>query len=82
MMTLNEVFAWKHPPALFIDEFANVHSLNMIVIYIPENLSSDWMEWNSNLQRIQKTKTRTKSISYIQSHTKVTAVLLFRGVIG
>ena len=65
MMTLNEVFAWKHPPALFIDEFANVHSLNMIVIYIPENLSSDWMEWNSNLQRIQKTKTRTKSISYI-----------------
>ena len=65
IINFKEVIAWKHPPPMFIDEFANVHSLNMIVIYIPENISSVWMEWNSNLQRIQKTKTRIKSISYI-----------------
>ena len=66
MISFKEVFAWKHPPAMFIDEFANIHSLNMIVIYIPGNLSSDWKEWNSNLLRIQKTKTKIKSISYIK----------------
>ena len=65
MTIANEGFAWKHPPAPFIDEFANIHSLNMIVMYLPDNLSSNWMEWNSNLQKIQKTKTRIKPMSYI-----------------
>ena len=70
IITFKELFAWKLPQALFIDDFANIHSLNMIVIYIPENVSSDWIEWNSNLQRIQKTKTRIKSININSRHVE------------
>ena len=63
LLILNQALAWRHPPALFIDEFANVHKLNMIVTYISDNSASDWMEWHSNHQKIQK-NSRIKQMSY------------------
>ena len=63
LLIFNQALAWRHPPALFIEKFANVHQLNMIVTYIPDNSASDWMEWHSNHQKIQK-NSRIKQMSY------------------
>ena len=63
VLIINQALAWRHPPTLFIDEFTNVHRLNMIVTYIPDNSTSDWMEWHSDHQKIQR-NSRIKQMSY------------------
>ena len=61
---INSALAWKSPPVLFIDEFSSVHSLNKIVIHLPDNMSNHWVEWHSNLQIIQR-ESGMKQTSFI-----------------
>ena len=48
ILCISLTFAWDIPPANFLCEFAIAHDRSSIIIYLPNNLSKEWINWHKN----------------------------------